>query len=102
MGALAHGIGAATHETFTYDEDGNLLTPNFYDYHVPHAMDVPPLKTGAIESPSPFTPARHEGDGRRRRRGDPRDLRRAPGRAQARSARRSSPTPATRRTACSS
>ncbi|HEY3183223.1 MAG TPA: xanthine dehydrogenase family protein molybdopterin-binding subunit [Gaiellaceae bacterium] len=55
MGATAHGLGAATHETFTYDEDGNLLTPNFYDYHVPHAMDVPPLKTGFVESPSPFT-----------------------------------------------
>ncbi|HET7045155.1 MAG TPA: xanthine dehydrogenase family protein molybdopterin-binding subunit [Gaiellaceae bacterium] len=55
MGATAHGIGAATHETFTYDEDGNLLTPNFYDYHVPHAMDVPPLKTGFIETASPFS-----------------------------------------------
>ncbi|HEY6016263.1 MAG TPA: molybdopterin cofactor-binding domain-containing protein, partial [Gaiellaceae bacterium] len=55
MGATAHGLGAATHETFTYDADGNLLTPNFYDYHVPHAMDVPPLKTGFIESPSPFS-----------------------------------------------
>ncbi|HSP72826.1 MAG TPA: xanthine dehydrogenase family protein molybdopterin-binding subunit [Gaiellaceae bacterium] len=55
MGATAHGLGAATHETFTYDADGNLLTPNFYDYHVPHAMDVPPLKTGYIESPSPFS-----------------------------------------------
>jgi 2-furoyl-CoA dehydrogenase large subunit len=63
MGALAHGIGAATHETFTYDEDGNLLTPNFYDYHVPHAMDVPPLRTGAIESPSPFTPLGTKGMG---------------------------------------
>ncbi len=58
MGALAHGIGAATHETFTYDEEGNLLTPNFYDYHVPHALDVPPLKTDAIESPSPVLAAR--------------------------------------------
>jgi CO/xanthine dehydrogenase Mo-binding subunit len=55
MGATAHGLGAATHETFTYDADGNLLTPNFYDYHVPHAMDVPPLKTAFLESPSPFT-----------------------------------------------
>jgi CO/xanthine dehydrogenase Mo-binding subunit len=63
MGALAHGIGAATHETFTYDEEGNLLTPNFYDYHVPHAMDVPPLKAGAIESPSPFTPLGTKGMG---------------------------------------
>jgi 2-furoyl-CoA dehydrogenase large subunit len=63
MGALAHGIGAATHETFTYDEDGNLLTPNFYDYHVPHALDVPPLRTGAIESPSPFSPLGTKGMG---------------------------------------
>jgi 2-furoyl-CoA dehydrogenase large subunit len=63
MGALAHGIGAATHETFTYDEEGNLLTPNFYDYHVPHSMDVPPLKTAAIESPSPFTPLGTKGMG---------------------------------------
>ena len=55
MGATAQALGAATHETFTYDEDGNLLTPNFYDYHVPHALDMPPLKTGYIESPSPFT-----------------------------------------------
>src|SRR5580765_3945908 len=45
-GATAHAIGAAIHESFTYDEDGNLLTPNFYDYHVPHALDMPPLKTG--------------------------------------------------------
>ena len=63
MGALAHGLGAATHETFTYDEEGNLLTPNFYDYHVPHAMDMPPLKTAAIESPSPFTPLGTKGMG---------------------------------------
>jgi CO/xanthine dehydrogenase Mo-binding subunit len=54
-GATAHGIGAATFETFSYDGDGTLLTSNFYDYHVPHALDMPPLKTGAIESPSPFT-----------------------------------------------
>jgi CO/xanthine dehydrogenase Mo-binding subunit len=55
MGATAQALGAATHETFTYDEDGNLLTPNFYDYHVPHALDMPPIATGNIESPSPFT-----------------------------------------------
>jgi 2-furoyl-CoA dehydrogenase large subunit len=53
-GATAHALGAATHEVFAYDEDGTLLTANFYDYHVPHAMDMPPLKTGYLESPSPF------------------------------------------------
>ena len=54
-GATAQAIGAATHETFPYDEEGNLLTPNFYDYHVPHALDMPPFKSGFLESGSPFT-----------------------------------------------
>ena len=63
MGATAHALGAATWETFAYDEEGNLLTPNFYDYHVPHALDMPPLKTGAIESPSPFSPLGTKGMG---------------------------------------
>ena len=54
-GATAQALGAATHEIFAYDEDGNLLTPNFYDYHVPHALDMPPLKTSYLESASPFT-----------------------------------------------
>jgi 2-furoyl-CoA dehydrogenase large subunit len=54
-GATAHAIGAALHETFAYDEDGQLVTSNFYEYHVPHAMDMPEIKTGHIESPSPFS-----------------------------------------------
>ncbi|MGH3104415.1 MAG: xanthine dehydrogenase family protein molybdopterin-binding subunit, partial [Gaiellaceae bacterium] len=62
-GATAQALGAALHETFPYDEDGNLLTANFYDYHVPHALDMPPLKTGYIESPSPFTPLGAKGMG---------------------------------------
>jgi CO/xanthine dehydrogenase Mo-binding subunit len=55
MGATAQALGAVVHEQFVYDDDGNLLTPNFYDYHVPHALDMPPLQTGFVESPSPFT-----------------------------------------------
>ncbi len=62
-GATAHAIGAALWETFRYDEMGNLLTSNFYEYHVPHALDMPMLKTGAIESPSPFTPLGSKGMG---------------------------------------
>jgi CO/xanthine dehydrogenase Mo-binding subunit len=63
MGATALALDAATWETFEYDEDGNLLTPNFYDYHVPHALDMPPLQTADIESPSPFTPLGTKGMG---------------------------------------
>ena len=63
-GATAHAIGAALSEEFVYDEDGTLLTSNFYDYHVPHAMDMPPLKTGAMESPSPLRRSARRGWGR--------------------------------------
>jgi 2-furoyl-CoA dehydrogenase large subunit len=63
MGATAQALGAVVHESFEYDEDGNLLTPNFYDYHVPHALDMPPLETGYIESASPFTPLGTKGMG---------------------------------------
>ena len=63
MGATAQALGAAMHEAFEYDEEGNLLTPNFYDYHVPHALDMPPLQTGYIESASPFTPLGTKGMG---------------------------------------
>ena len=62
-GATAHAIGAALWETFSYDEDGQLMTANFYDYHVPHALDMPPIKSGSIESPSPFTPLGTKGMG---------------------------------------
>ena len=62
-GATAQALGAATHETFPYDEDGTLLTANFYEYHVPHALDMPPMKGGYIESPSPFTPLGAKGMG---------------------------------------
>jgi CO/xanthine dehydrogenase Mo-binding subunit len=62
-GATAHALGAALWETLPYDEDGNLLTANFYDYHVPHAMDMPPLRTGFIESASPFSPLGAKGMG---------------------------------------
>ena len=95
MGATAHALGAATWETFAYDEDGNLLTPNFYDYHVPHALDMPPLKTGAIESPSPFSALGTKGMGEGGGAGHPRGLRGAAGRARARRRRASSTTATT-------
>jgi 2-furoyl-CoA dehydrogenase large subunit len=54
-GATVHAIGAALHETFRLRRVRQLLTANFYDYHVPHALDLPEIKTGHIESPSPFS-----------------------------------------------
>ena len=62
-GAAAHGIGAVLHETMSYDPSGQHLTQNFYDYHAANALDVPDIKTAAIESPSPFTPNGAKGMG---------------------------------------
>jgi CO/xanthine dehydrogenase Mo-binding subunit len=62
-GAAAHSIGAALHEAFIYDDDGLLLTSNFYDYHAIRSLDMPDLKVSSIESPSPFTPLGAKGLG---------------------------------------
>jgi CO/xanthine dehydrogenase Mo-binding subunit len=62
-GAAAHGIGAALHESLEYDEHGQLRNATFYDYHVPTALDVPDIKTDALECPSPVTPLGSKGMG---------------------------------------
>jgi len=54
-GATAHGIGAALMETCAYDESGNLLTGTFSDYTPITAMNMPLIKYGTIETPSPHT-----------------------------------------------
>ena len=54
-GDFAHGAGAALFERVVYDEDGNLLTGTFMDYLCPTAPDLPTLKIGHRETPSPFT-----------------------------------------------
>ena len=55
QGGFAHGAGAALFERMSYDEDGTLLTGTFMDYLVPSAPDLPPLRIGHRETPSPFT-----------------------------------------------
>lgn len=62
-GATGLGIGAALYETFEYDEDGQLQEPSFYEYHATTAMDLPAIRTGEIESASPFTPNGAKGMG---------------------------------------
>src|SRR5262249_28267911 len=62
-GDFAHGIASALFERIVYDDDGNLLTGTFMDYLTPTAPDVPPLKIGHRETPSPFTPLGSKGLG---------------------------------------
>jgi 2-furoyl-CoA dehydrogenase large subunit len=62
-GGFAHGAGAALFERMVYDEDGNLVTGSFVDYLCPTAPDLPPLRAGHRETPSPFTPLGAKGLG---------------------------------------
>jgi CO/xanthine dehydrogenase Mo-binding subunit len=54
-GATIQGMGYALSEEVQY-EKGVMLTPNFLNYRIPTALDVPPMKTFLVETidPGPF------------------------------------------------
>jgi len=63
-GGTAHGIGTALLERFHYDENGQLLTASFADYHMPMAQDMPrEIRIGHVETPSPYTEYGMKGGG---------------------------------------
>jgi carbon-monoxide dehydrogenase large subunit len=64
-GATAHGIGAALMENCVYDAVGNMLTSTFSDYIPITAVNMPKVKYGHIETPSPhsYSGAKGMGEG---------------------------------------
>ena len=62
-GSVAQGIGAALYEQYLYDEDAQPLTTTFMDYLIPTVNEIPPLLTGEVVTPSPFTPLGAKGCG---------------------------------------
>ncbi len=54
-GATAHGIGAALMETCAYSPDGNLLTSTFSSYMPITSLNMPTLRCGHLETPSPHS-----------------------------------------------
>jgi 2-furoyl-CoA dehydrogenase large subunit len=64
-GATAHGIGAALMESCVYDAVGNMLTSTFSDYTPITAVNMPHVKYGHIETPSPhsYSGAKGMGEG---------------------------------------
>jgi CO/xanthine dehydrogenase Mo-binding subunit len=64
-GATAHGIGAVLMENCVYDEVGNMLTSTFSDYTPITVMNMPKVKYGHIETPSPhsYSGAKGMGEG---------------------------------------
>ncbi len=55
IGGTAQGIGTTLFEEYVYDEQGELHTSSFWDYLMPRATDLPQVRVGHVETPSPFT-----------------------------------------------
>ena len=65
VGGLAQGLGAALHEELPYDDTGQLAAGTLMEYHLPAAVDMPPLELWVREEdPSPTNPLGVKGAGR--------------------------------------
>lgn len=63
IGGTAQGIGSSLLEEFVYDENGDFQSGSFLNYLLPTSMDVPTIKCGHYETPSPYTPYGIKGGG---------------------------------------
>ena len=55
VGGTVQGIGSALTEELRYDDDCRPLGRDFRSYLMPTFVDVPPIRLGHLETPSPFT-----------------------------------------------
>ena len=62
-GGVAQGIGSALYEELAYDENGQPLFGTFMDYVLPTACEVPRMRLGHQETPSPIIPGGVKGVG---------------------------------------
>jgi carbon-monoxide dehydrogenase large subunit len=54
-GGTAQGIGTALYEEMPFDEQGQPLATTLADYLLPSATEVPSIRIGHLETPSPYT-----------------------------------------------
>jgi carbon-monoxide dehydrogenase large subunit len=62
-GGVAQGIGQALLENTVYDDGGQLLSGSFMDYCMPRADDLPDIRVGFTNTPSPSNPLGIKGCG---------------------------------------
>ena len=62
-GAIVQAVGECLHEYVGYDQDGQPLAVNLYDYHLPTAQTVPVIESALRETPSPLNPLGAKGVG---------------------------------------
>jgi len=72
LGGTANGIGTTLSEEFIYDDEGQFINPNFAEFAMPSAWEMPAnLKIGHVETPSPYTEYGVKGGGEGGRLGAP-------------------------------
>jgi carbon-monoxide dehydrogenase large subunit len=63
LGATVQAIGECLFEQVGYDENGQPLAVNLYDYHLPTAFSVPVIESELRQTPSPLNPLGAKGIG---------------------------------------
>jgi carbon-monoxide dehydrogenase large subunit len=63
VGAVAQAVGECLYEEVGYDEHGQPLAVNLYEYHLPTAQSVAPVVGALRETPSPWNPLGAKGVG---------------------------------------
>lgn len=63
LGGIAHGIGAALFEEFTYDDQGQMIAQTLADYLLPSSHEIPQVEIVEHCTPSPFTVLGQKGSG---------------------------------------
>jgi len=56
QGGAVQGIGWALNEEYIFDDRGQMLNPNYLDYRMPTALDVPAIETIIVEVFNPDHP----------------------------------------------
>ena len=62
-GGIAHGLGAALLEKYSFSDEGQLLSGTFMDYLLPSSNEVPSIKIVDHCTPSPLTEFGQKGSG---------------------------------------
>jgi carbon-monoxide dehydrogenase large subunit len=62
-GGIAQGIGQALFERTVYDDEGQLLSGSYMDYHLPRATDFPNFDFVPVETPTVANPLGVKGCG---------------------------------------
>jgi carbon-monoxide dehydrogenase large subunit len=63
VGGIAQGLGECLSEAAEHDESGQLTNATLADYSLLTAAEMPPLRLGIVESPSPYNPLGAKGIG---------------------------------------